>query len=427
MNRRTRFLALIFGFAALLPGARLAAQAPVPASAWDGERALELIQRAQQRRAESHADTGLVSYQADARGYVYFYLDRRDTGQRNLVKTDQLALEVFWRAPDLAKQRIVGWRDEKSLPTNINYHLDHLAVVLENFGDEIRIGDGDEVRDVLHPAAPGAERVYQYRLVDSLTLRLPGAAEPVRVYQLQVRPRDESRPAFVGSVYVERSRGDLVRMDFTFTRAAYVDRYLDHISISLDNGLWKGRFWLPNEQRLELRRQIPELDIPAGSVIRGTMRIGNYRFNEPIPLATFAGAPVSVAPKVEREAFAFEEPLDAELRAEGLGERAELADVRRQARELIAARALNRRAGLRPGVGAASDVFRYNRAEGAVLSLGLSATPQPGVTTRFEGGWAFGAEHPLGAATITGELGPLRLGLTGYANQPRDVGIGPAA
>ena len=111
----------------------------------------------------------MVNFQADARLYVYFYLDRPDTGERNLVKTDQLALEVLWASPDRVKQRIVGWRDEKSLPTNINYHLDHLTVVLENFGDEIRLGDGDEVRGVPHPAAAGAEAVYDYRLADSLT------------------------------------------------------------------------------------------------------------------------------------------------------------------------------------------------------------------------------------------------------------------
>ena len=79
----------------------------------------------------------VVDYQADARGYVYFYLDRRDIDERTLVKTDQVALQVFWKAPNLTKQVIVGMRDRKTLPTNIHYHLDHLAVVQDNFGDRI--------------------------------------------------------------------------------------------------------------------------------------------------------------------------------------------------------------------------------------------------------------------------------------------------
>src|SRR5690606_2916646 len=81
---------------------------------------------------------------------------------------------------------------------------------------------------------------------------------------------------------------DIVRMDFTFTQSSYVDRYLDYINISLDNGLWQGRYWLPNQQRVEIRRRIPELDIPAGSVIRANVQVGNYRFDEPLPPAFFS-------------------------------------------------------------------------------------------------------------------------------------------
>src|SRR5689334_23953479 len=102
---------------------------------WNTPRALELVQHAQERRTQSLTDTGMVDYQANARGYIYFYLDRRDINERTLVKTDQVALEVFWKAPNQTKQVIVGLRDRKSLPTNIHYHLDHLAVVQDNFGD----------------------------------------------------------------------------------------------------------------------------------------------------------------------------------------------------------------------------------------------------------------------------------------------------
>jgi hypothetical protein len=410
----------------LLQAAGGVAQAPGDPRAWDGDRALELIRSAQARRAEAAVDTSLVSYQARALGRVYFYLDREDTSERNLVKTDQLALDVIWQAPDLVKQRIVGWRDERSLPTNIHYHLDHLSVVQENFGDEIRIGDGDEVRGVVHPAAPAAERFYEYRLADSLTLALPGAEEPVRVYRVDVRPRDPSRPAFVGSVYVERRRGDIVRMDFTFTPSAYVDRYLDYINISLDNGLWRGRHWLPNEQRVELRRRIPQLDIPAGSVIRANMRIGEYVFNEELPISTFAGPPVVAAPREEREAFPFDEPIDAELREEGLGPAVELDEIRRQARRLVRDRALGRLSGLRPGVERVSDVVRYNRAEGLALGLGGRARPAPAIRLSAAAGYAFAAGHTFGWAGV--EVGErTTVALEGYFNRVADIGIAPAA
>ena len=167
---------------AVLALAAFAGPAAAQEGDWNAPRAMELIQRAQERRQVALSDTGMVDYQADARGYVYFYLDRRDTGERTLVKTDQVALDVYWKAPNLSKQRIIGLRDERALPTNIRYHEDHLTVVQDNFGDLIRLGDGDEVRDVRHPAGPAGPVQYDYRLADSTSIRLPGSEEPVRVY-----------------------------------------------------------------------------------------------------------------------------------------------------------------------------------------------------------------------------------------------------
>lgn len=418
MKPRDLLFILVFALGAL--PAR--AQEPVEVD-WNSPRALELIERAQMRRMEAHADTGLINYQADARIYVYFYLDREDTGTRNLVKTDQVALELFWEAPDLVKQRIVGWRDEKSLPTNINYHLDHLTVVMENFGDEIRLGDGDEVQGVPHPAAPAAETFYEYRLADSLTLRLPGAAEPVRVYEIQVRPLDLREPGFVGSVYVDRRAGDLVRMDFTFTPSAYRDPYLDYINISLDNGLWKGRFWLPNEQRVEIRRQLPLLDVPAGSVIRATIRVSDYQFNQVFPVLTFSGPRVVTVPREQRENFAFEQELHEEVREEGLGEAVEMDEIRDEAKALAREQALSGVSELGLSASTASEVFRYNRAEGAVLGMGMIAPLPAGLRARGYGGWAFGAEHAIGELAIERETDGLDLGVAVFANRPRQVGV----
>ena len=402
--------------------AALAAPAAAQEGGWGSERALELVARAQERRAVALADTGLVDYRADARGYVYFYLDRRDTGERTLVKTDQVALDVLWKAPDRAKQRIVGLRDVRNLPTDIHYHEDHLTVVLDNFGDLIRLGDGDEVRDVLHPAAPAGPSLYEYRLADSTTIRLPGAGEPVRVYQLQVRPRDTSRPALVGTMYVDRRQGDIVRMEFTFTPSSYVDPQLDYINVLLENGLHKGRFWLPNRQQVELRRQLRELGLPAGGMIRGTMRISNYRFNEGLPDALFIGPAVVSVAHDQRRAFPFEEPIDAELREVGLSGEVELGEVRRQAAELLGRQLLSGLPASRLELASASSTLRYNRAEGLALGIGYRTAPAERALLAVRGGIALGTGRPW--AEADGWLGerPRRVGAGLHLNQPRDAG-----
>lgn len=422
-------LALLFGLAASLDGQEppdtLSADvSQMRTSQWNSPEVRELISRARAMRQAVVVDDSMRSYQADARGYVYFFLDRAGSEETNLVKTDQIALEVYWKAPDSTRQRIVGLRDEASLPTNINYHLDHLTVVQDDYADLIRLGDGDEVAAVIHPVAPGSDRVYEFRIADSLMISFPGPREPVRVYEIEVRPRDFTRPGFVGTVFIDVATAAIVRMNFSFTPASYVDDYLDYIRISLDNSLWDGRFWLPYEQRVELRREVPWFDFPAGTVIRGRWEIRNYRFNEPLPGFLFQQRSVTALPEEQRRSFPFGEDLHAQVDEEGLGPVPELDEVRAQAARIAGEQLLGGLARNRPWVPNASFGFRHNRAEGTALGLGWAWRPRDDLRLAGAGGWAFGADHAYGTLRVSRSVG-WNLSATGYLRAPTDLNPGP--
>jgi len=394
---------------------------PLGGQEWNSSRALELMDRARALRQGSFQDPEFRSYSSQARGYVYFFLEREDTDERVLVKTDQLALEVYWKSPDQTRQRIVGRRDEKSLPTNIHYHLDHLLVVQDEFGDRIQIGGGDEVEAVLHPAAPGSEAHYDFLLSDSVTVTLQGGRETVRVYEVRVRPRDFQEPGFVGSVFLDRSSGAIVRMDFTFTPASYEDPYLDYIRISLENGLWLGRHWLPHRQELEIRREVPYLDIPAGSVIRGWFDIRDYEINPPLAPSFFQGSTVTTVPQEARESFPFEEGLHAHLDTEGLSPTPKMEEIESLAVSLARDRYLSGLQGLRlhlppPMI---SSLLRYNRSEGLYLGGGISYGFSPSLGLSALGGYALGRERPLLRLQLRGGERYARTGVEGYLNHPR--------
>lgn len=400
---------------------------PIPLDAqqgqgWDSPRVLELIAQARQRRAEPYRDSALVNYRANAGGYIYFYLDREDTDERTLVKVDQVALEVYWAYPGSTRQRIVGLRDESLLPNRMRYHLDHLTVVQNEFGDRIQLGDGDEVRSVVHPIAWDSDEVYDFRLADSLTMRLGGLPEPLRVYEVEVRPVDRAAPGIVGSVFLDAATSDIVRMDFTFTRSSYVDRRLDYIRISLENGLWQGRFWLPFEQRAELRRQVPELDFPAGAIIRAHMRVRDYEFNLPLPPNLFRGPTVSAVPQAQRESFPFDEELFAELGEQGLEADPDLEALRREAAELVGRRFLDGLPRLRLDLQGASGVLRFDRTERLHLGAGLSYRATADAVLRAGVGYATGTEEPSGRLGARIRLGDAELEAEGVWNQPRDLG-----
>ena len=254
------------------------------AQAWNSPAALDLARRAIARRTRAAADTALHDYKAQAHGFLFFLgqLGEGLADPPRLVKADQLELEVYWKAPASSKQRVVGWRDRAELPTDIYYHRDHLGIVQNNFGPAIRLGEGDEVRDVPHPLSAAGPDLYDYALADGTTISFPG--REVRVVALRVRPKDFAAPRIVGTLYVDATTADLVRLAFNFTPHAYLDAQLEDVSIVLDNALWEGRFWLPYRQELEIRRRATWLDMPARGIIRARWEIDGYLFN--VGLAT---------------------------------------------------------------------------------------------------------------------------------------------
>jgi len=403
-------------------------QAQAPAQRWNDARVTELLQRARAVRQSVAVDPDLQSYQAEARGYVYFFVDRPQQSEPVLVKADQVALDVFWRAPNDTKQHIVGLRDEKVLPTRIRYHLDHLTVVMDDFGDFIRLGDGDEVGQVLHPVGPGSEGTYDFQLVDSLTLTYAEGREEVRVYEVQVRPKDFDRPGFLGTVYLDRDRAAIVRMNFSFTPASYVDPHLDYIRISLNNSLWMDRYWLPYRQETEIRREMPMLDFMSGSVIRGQFDIRRYDFNVDLANSLFAGPPVGAVSVREREAFPFERGIFDDLEERGgLAPSPTMDEVRAQVREVIEDEVLSGLAPVRLHLAGLSDVARYNRAEGLFLGGGVTLRPRGDLLTRTTAGYSLGRGRGSGAISVTGEGSGVAPTLDAYWDLMGDIGGHPGA
>jgi hypothetical protein len=394
-------LAAIALAAAIVPTAGAAPAPQVPSFAqaageerseydWNSPRVRALVERAIERRAGWASDGELVDYQAHARGHIYFLYDLGRSTERHLIKADQLALDLYWHTPDRTRQLIVGRRDEKVLPTNIRYHLDHLTVVMDNLGDRIRLGEGSEVRDAPHPAAPGALDFYDYRLADSLTLVLPD--REVRVYQVDVRPRNPNGPGLVGSLFLDRATADIVRMDFTFTAASYLDETLDYFNIRLENALWEGRYWLPYRQGIELRREVKFVQFPAGGIIRAEFKISDYEFNTGIAENFFRGPSVVALPEASLESFEFEEGLYDALDPAVAASPPSMEEIRDQATRIVTEDYLQKAEGLRLAVPGFSSVLRLRRAEGFYAGPALGHRVAGGSSLTL-GGYAFGAER----------------------------------
>lgn len=388
---------------AVLSAAALCASELPAQQAWNDPRTLALVTAATERRASQIADTTLVDYKATAHGYVTFLAQFGEGFPEppKIVKADELGLEVYWRAPDLSKQRIMGRRDTLLLPTDINYHRDHLGIVQNNFRNIIRIGEGDEVRDVPHPLSPTGLQVYDFAIRDSLQIRLGDRV--LDVYEVRVRPKDDRQPRTVGSVYIDRGSSDVVRMTFSFTRAALIDKDLEDVSVVLENALIEGRYWLPRRQEIEIRRTGSWLDYPARGIIRGRWEICCYEINQGIPAAYFAGPEIVAAPPAERAMKPYPfvgkvlDSLPPDVRAVT---DADVKKVQDEARALVREQALQRSRSFALSARHLSDMVRFNRVEGLALGTGLIQRLGAGFAVAGSGRYGFSDKQWKGRGAL---------------------------
>ncbi len=355
----------------ILVSAFLVLAPPLPAQQWNAAEALELVRRGTERRVEVEADTGLKSYRTRAHGFVFFLgqVGQGLTEPPRLIKADELAVEVYWEAPNRSKQVILGWRDGSWLPTDIDYHRDHLGIVTNNFGQIIRIGEGDEVRDAIHPLSKAGLDAYDFALRDSVRVR--SGTRDVTVYEVQVRPRSFQRPLIVGKLYLDVNTAELVRMRFSFTPLSYLDKQVEDITIVLENALYEGRYWLPFHQEIEIRRRTNWLDFPARGIIRGRWELGEYELNAVLPPGSFAGPQIGGLTAPRDTGHMWEQPLEAAIAdvAAPVNQQ-DMEAVRVEVERIAGGKALDGLSSRRLAAGSVSDLVHVNRVQGLALGFG---------------------------------------------------------
>ena len=237
------------------------------------------MHRAVERREAVQADSGLTSYRARAHGFVFFLAQVGEglAEPPRLVKADELDVDVYWQAPTGASKSSWAGGTARFLPTDINYHRDHLGIVTNNFGNMIRIGEGDEVRDAAHPLSPAGLQAYDFALSDSLPSAPPKARSRSTGFRYApiVCPAAGDRHALSGRR--ERGAGPLPLQLYSGRRTWTASWKTSAWSWRM--GSTKTGYWLPYRQEIEIRRRATWLDFPARGIIRGRWEIRDYQLN----------------------------------------------------------------------------------------------------------------------------------------------------
>lgn len=375
---------------------------PLAAQDWNSERALELARRTIERRVGQIADSSISSYRAKAKGYLTFLGQFGDTAllPAMVIKHTQLAVDVYWKAPNQSKQIVVGMRDTLLTPADIDYYSDRFGIVQSNFPDRIRMGDGRDVADVVHPFAPNGLASYDYAIVDSLNYN-SAATGRIDVFQLQYRPKAPGAPRVMGNAMVDVRLADIVRLDMTFTRAAILDKRIEHLTVALENTLIEGRAWLPRHQEIEVVRTGVKFKMEVRGIIRGKWEIGDYDVQFVPPPGIFSGRPIVFGGSREQmRKYAFEGGILDELPETAVLRSEDVKRIQREAEALVAQeyREQVERAAL--SIGNISDIARITRTEGIALGGGVRLHPLTSLDIDASARYGFSDEEAKGGLSI---------------------------
>ncbi len=359
------------------------------------------MRRAIERRSVQLADSTLLSYSATAHGFLAF-LAQLGEGviiPPKVVQSEELQLSIAWWQPGRSAQRLIGRRDTTLLPADVGYYRDRYSVVLDNLPDRIRLGDGQDVRDVPHPLAGFAPRVYEYTMGSALRIRIPG--REIVVDEVKFRPRDASQPAAVGSVYLDRETGAVVRLSMTFTRAAIIDKRIETLVVTLENALVRERYWLPRRQEVEVSRGSTWFDLPVRGIVRGRWEISGYTVNERIAQSTMLLPRWSAVPRDSAKTYPFAGRIIDALPPEiQMASSEDVVRARVQAEAAIRSSMLSRPTTASVTGRGISDLARFSRTEGLAVGIGASHRSGIGVQVGGRVRYGFGDEQLKGQVAI---------------------------
>ncbi|MDT8435616.1 MAG: hypothetical protein RRA92_02565 [Gemmatimonadota bacterium] len=393
---------------------------------WNDPRTLALVRAAIDARRHPWGDSTLEAFDLYAEGRVHYLADFGGEAGQQALRADRIALELRWRRDVGSLQEIVGRRYSEWLPTRIHYHIDHLALVVDNYGDRIRIGEGDEVRDAPHPLAPRAPEIYDYRFVDSLAMQISGVWRTLA--RLEVRPKRPGEPAVLGTLDLDRRSHGLTRLAVTFTPASYVDPRLVHVSLELENALVEGRTWLPSAQRTEIRRRLAWMELPFGSSIRTSFRVLEYDMAPALRGGVPPGHHVRARPRRDLARYAgWRTPALKAWPEDVRTDSVRLEEVRDAALSIAGRRIMEGGAGTRLYVPGVSSALRVRRAEGVFAGAGVRHRLDGRHELTGLAGWVFGREEGFVRLAASRRAGDATLTASGYVNDLADAGPFPAA
>jgi hypothetical protein len=299
--------------------------------------ARDLLYRA--RAARMAQDSSLQSYEAKAYQRISVGLGFRAIGRDRLLARTEVSSKVRWSRNVGAVVEITGERAvapafggtadfEPQMTTPVPYYPGREALWIG--GDGLARAEVDD-RELVHPIATGSEAYYKYSTGDSLIFTLSDGAR-ITLRELRVEPRRPEWRLSVGSFWFDVASGQLVRAVYRFSAPmdiwavakeesqrsrqdpsrrggmnelreleeeddipGWVRGLMSPLkanleAVTIEYGLFGGRFWLPRTQFAMANAQAGFMRVP----VRIEESFNYSSVNGPDAIATLPPPPKSI-------------------------------------------------------------------------------------------------------------------------------------
>ena len=379
--------------------------------------------------AANRAPAELTGYRAQIESDIAF-LAPDPRGQEHAGQLEQVESALRWKRSGALDQRVIGYRSRAGLTLSGLTLLRRPWIVPTLYGDRLRLMIGPAQRTApksgrvpigVHPLAEDRDSVYRFSGGDTaVVMQVSGRTIPV--VRVHVAPRADSRRqllVFRGDLLMDASRNQIVRMRgelMVAQQRSLPARLRDsalrgYIYIDIEEGELAQRYWLPTYQRIEVqvRSRLSDEFRPAFRVVT---RFRNIEVDTTAALV--AGAQTdSIA---ERLTFAPNDSVNAFS--------AWLAEIGSEVTRVAASDFDDLTQS--PSVGRTapyiewssshlSDVFRYNKVEGAYTGLAARVVfpRRPQLSAVGHAGYSWADREPHGAAELRWQRGRWRLAVHG--------------
>jgi len=247
------------------------------------------------REARMRQDSALLAYDATAYQRISAGLGFRAFGRDRLLFRTENVSRVRWSRDGGAWVDLKGARTALPMVKDADADMDpqEMSPIPYYPGREaLWIGNGVakaevDPEEMIHPLAAGSEAYYRFATGDSISFKLSDG-KIIALRELRIEPRRPNWRLSVGSFWFDVSTGQLVRAAYRMSVEMDIWQVADEEAafdddddkppaavkailspmranlegVTIDYGLYAGRFWLPRSQAAEGSAQVGFMRVP---------------------------------------------------------------------------------------------------------------------------------------------------------------------